>query len=351
MVLFDREISLDRRIMTMIKFCVVMLVIMMSGGIATASDNHNGDKHEALCNVLGAAVSIFQNGRGGMELRRALRSAIFGSETSADISTLLAGLPVTHHNPGSRKNWCGTCTHSDSDHYPGKSIPHDLLCLCTIGTNGYPVVSDGSARQLCGRSAMDLGCGGGAAHQCNAGNGAGWSESNSGGNAKEYVEATWKTVVQTCLQKGLKLNLEQARKTLTEQLKPKDGTSPIWARGHSYGCKGEKEDICVNYDSWCDTKEYPQWLKPLKLALETADFANIEVAAAQATTGTTNGNATQVSRVRRGTDTASQITHHSQTAHQQHKTTDTDPISNLFENEDRSIPQHTLWLLFGIFLH
>ncbi|CCD16859.1 unnamed protein product, partial [Trypanosoma congolense IL3000] len=152
---------------------LMVLVVMgiMSRCVAYSNvHNHNGKEHDALCSVLGAVVTLYRSARGGPTLQKALRRALFGNENGdGDLNTLLADLPSTHHNPGHRERSCGDCRYGGGEDYPGWSIPHDLLCLCTVGKNGYPFTNDGqNSKMFCGQSAQNLGCGNG--NGCHNGN-------------------------------------------------------------------------------------------------------------------------------------------------------------------------------------
>ncbi|CCD14896.1 unnamed protein product, partial [Trypanosoma congolense IL3000] len=194
--------------MMMYFWMVVIMVIVVTVGMATVGDNHNGKKHDTLCGLLSAAVSIFQSGKGGPVLRKALQRAIFGGESGAlSLKTLIETPPEEFKNPGRRANWCGACRYI-GEAYPGKSIPHDLICLCTVGENGYPF-KESSITKLCGLSATELGCSRDSSPRCEAGDGEGWSELSTGTSAKEHIDATWKTAVAKCLREGLKLDLEK----------------------------------------------------------------------------------------------------------------------------------------------
>ncbi|CCD16275.1 Variant surface glycoprotein [Trypanosoma congolense IL3000] len=265
-------------------FFVFMAMVMMGlsgSSLGTGTNehhNHNGDNHDDLCSVLKAAVTLYHSRRSGEKLRKALKRAIFGNESGGgDIETLQKGLPETHNNPGNRKNWCGDCTYG-GDHYPGKSIPHDLICMCTVGSSGFPFTHmSENGKTLCGKSATDLGCeknresGTG----CHGKNNSHWwndtstnHEPNGKGQVKEHLETTWNTVVKPCLQGR---HIEQAKKTLLEKLYVGHQSSPSWARGHT-NCGGDHSDVCVSYGHQChDNPNSPQWWQELYDALTTTE--------------------------------------------------------------------------------
>nr|CCD21841.1 VSG [Trypanosoma congolense IL3000] len=328
------------------------MVIGVSVGLTTVTPmHHNQKEHAALCDVLGTVVAIFESGRGGTKLQRALSRAILGNENGGTgVRALLGTLPQEFHNPGNRHNWCGSCGHGGKDHYPGKSIPHDLLCLCTVGGDGYPFYanSDG-APTLCGKNAKDLLCGQAEGKHCASEARTGWSEQKFDEKVKNHLNATWGTVVKTCLGKKMKFDLDTARNTLMEQLKPKDGyTSPIWARGHTY-CGGINGDVCVSYGSCSEIPGFPQWQEGLYEALEKADFTQTELTSAVSHNASTEDG--QTDGQYGPNEDYPQGTQQENHGVQQRSKRSTNPTSHHSEQQSCSIPAQPLWLLSELFFY
>ncbi|CCD13880.1 Variant surface glycoprotein [Trypanosoma congolense IL3000] len=295
-------------------------------------NNHNKNEYEALCSVLSSAVTIFESGRGSSALKKALEQAIFGSKTQQDkLESLLWALPQEFQAPGDRQNWCGVC--ANSHHYPGKSIPHDMLCLCTVGGAGYPFSYGAST--LCGKSARELGCSGDYRTDCSGSEG--WTESKHGEPAKTHVRATWDAVVKPCFRAQSPNSLEETRNTLMKHLKPPDGYSPIWGRGHSY-CGGTGGNVCLNYPNPCGPTNFPQWVKDLSEALEKEDFAKAENTSTgpSTTTPKRNGVQPQVGRTLERGGEYSQAAKEAEIETPQHHTNDGKPISHPSEKENDS---------------
>ncbi|CCD14442.1 Variant surface glycoprotein [Trypanosoma congolense IL3000] len=245
--------------------------------------NHNGEDHHVLCGLLGVAVHKWKT-TNNPTAKEALAQSIFGNTNGGDLDGLSKGLPPEYHKPGNRQNWCGTCADSNRKHYPGNSIPHDLLCLCTVGENGYPFIEHGSIKQLCGQNARELGCEQDAGNPkgCHNGNGHGWSDSKYDDQARKHLNATWNAVVTTCLGKELKHDVEKTRKTLLEKLKVGEYSSPVWARSH-HRCSGVNGDVCVSYGSQCDREDNnnsPQWWWHLEKALTAPNLQPAQLNAA-----------------------------------------------------------------------
>ncbi|CCD17375.1 Variant surface glycoprotein [Trypanosoma congolense IL3000] len=252
---------------------MVCLVFMLLHGRTTTSHNHNGEHYGTLCDILAAAVQKWKS-TNNPTAKKALSQAIFGHPNGKGDPSKL-DLPSTHLKPGNRKNWCGECMYNDQESYPGKSIPHDLLCMCTVGENGYPFIQYSEVRQLCGKGAKELGCDkdAGNAERCHSDdNKHGWTESNWDGQANKHLNATWHAIVKACLRGKPKSDVDKARKTL-QKLDVGEYSTPSWAWGHS-GCAGGNSDVCVGYGSWCleHPKEYPQWWKTLYEALNAPDL-------------------------------------------------------------------------------
>ncbi|CCD15452.1 Variant surface glycoprotein [Trypanosoma congolense IL3000] len=263
---------------------VGMLMMGLSGNSLSTGisehHNHNEDNHDTLCSVLKAAVTLYHSPPSGEKLKKALAQAIFGNQTGGKLEDLKKGLAHEYKTPGSRESSCGSCTYSDRKHYPGWSIPHDLICMCTVGEHGYPFgqnSDDHGNPTLCGRSAADFGCGKNPkdGSGCHENNKHWWTHSSnhdwSGtGQVREHLTATWEKVVKPCLQRR---NNGQTKKTLLEKLKVEEQQSPKWARGHTL-CNGFSGAVCVNYGHHCGTEHNnnsPQWWKELYEALTTME--------------------------------------------------------------------------------
>ncbi|CCD17450.1 Variant surface glycoprotein [Trypanosoma congolense IL3000] len=263
---------------------VVCLAVMLVPGRTTTSHNHNGEHYGTLCDLLAAAVQKWKTANNS-SVKKALSQAIFGHPNGkGDPSEL--DLPSTHHKPGNRRQWCGECVYGDQESYPGKSIPHDILCMCTVGENGYPFLEglDKPDTRLCGRSAGDLGCGQdvGNGKGCLKGNGHWWSENSDRNHAGKYLKATWDGVVKTCLGKQLNLDAEDGLKTLLNKLKIGKYSSPAWAWGH-HGCNGVDGAVCVTYGTRCHrphNTNFPQWWWDLEEALNAPNLTQAELHAA-----------------------------------------------------------------------
>ncbi|CCD15722.1 Variant surface glycoprotein [Trypanosoma congolense IL3000] len=253
-------------------FWMVVCLVMRIGGASTGSPTQRNKKeHDVLCGLLGAAAEKWKT-TNNPQAREALAQAIFGNKTGGDIETLKQDLPEEFKNPGNRANRCGSCMYSNGKHYPGWSIPHDMLCMCTVGQGGFPFLeksNDSGNPTLCGRSAKDFGCEQNRDHGTGChGNKEWWNETTWNRQAKGHLNATWEKVVKPCLG-GEKLQLEAALKNLTESRK--DRETPSWAQGHGR-CNGISGAVCVYYGYQChDDPRSPQWWQTLYEALTASE--------------------------------------------------------------------------------
>ncbi|CCD16943.1 Variant surface glycoprotein, partial [Trypanosoma congolense IL3000] len=169
--------------------------------------------------------------------------------------------------------------------HPEKSIPHDLICLCTVGGAGAPFNIGGET--LCGKGPDELGC-----EKCKpasgsrGGSGKGWDAVEDG---KDQLEKTWKNVVLPCLVGGNEGNLKAALETFTRHLNDR---KQLGEQGSD--CGGYNTvNICVSYANCEGTNGYPVWWKELEKAFVA------EAAAAPSLEGSTPGS----SAGRKGTET------------------------------------------------
>ncbi|CCD12527.1 unnamed protein product, partial [Trypanosoma congolense IL3000] len=157
---------------------MAVAVIFVSGSssisIASVGKEHNKEEHARLCNLLMAAVNKWEEVKTREStdpLKRALGKTLFGNENGGEMGDLKGGLPKDYEKVEGelslRLTWCGlpqeSATGKKKPRWPGHSAPHDLLCLCTTGQDGYPfneVGSDsGTATMLCGKPKEALGGG------------------------------------------------------------------------------------------------------------------------------------------------------------------------------------------------
>ncbi|CCD16139.1 Variant surface glycoprotein [Trypanosoma congolense IL3000] len=199
--------------------CVAaMEMVGAENGDSEGTKEHNKEAHHLLCNLMNAAANKWREveKRASTDpLRKALKTTLFGYGTVETLETLKSGLPKDYEGveeiSGSRGNSCGQPQYVDAWHYgdaqarwPGHSAPHDMVCLCTLGNNTWPLNGTQKATTLCGKDKNALG-----GHD-----GKGWS---SGGSGNEHVKATWEKVVTPCLsESGKEEDLKRALETLID---------------------------------------------------------------------------------------------------------------------------------------
>ncbi|CCD17112.1 Variant surface glycoprotein [Trypanosoma congolense IL3000] len=237
----------------MMKLFMVCLVVVC---VCASEDkkNHNGDHHATLCGLLGTAAHKWKT-TNHPGVKKALSQAIFGHTQGGDIEKHSQVLPSDYHQSGNRENWCWHCKNYET-HHPGKSIPHDLLCLCTVGSKGHEYSDRTSS--LCGRNGVVLNV----VH--------GWSSSNSG---VEHLKDAWEKIVKPCLQNGPRVNIDQAVANFSSSMENRD--TPNWSASHTGNCKGDSghSSICVGYDGWClHGNDYHLWWKDFVWALRAPNL-------------------------------------------------------------------------------
>ncbi|CCD12155.1 unnamed protein product, partial [Trypanosoma congolense IL3000] len=218
----------------------LMTVLLMIGVtfVDGGGKHYNNAEHDLLCDVLKAAVGLWQNreNRNGL-LGRALAQTIFGTRDRVEDVTNIK-FPSVYTSPDYRLDWCGDCD-DPSGPYPGRSISHDLICLCTVGGGGAPF--NFGAETLCGKKQGDLVCEG-----CTepfhlaGGRDHGWDGNQSG---KQQLQNTWNKIVLACLTNGTNGNLKAALDNFTSSL---GGKKQLGGQGGN--CGGDNAvNICVNY--------------------------------------------------------------------------------------------------------
>ncbi|CCD13266.1 Variant surface glycoprotein [Trypanosoma congolense IL3000] len=246
----------------------VWMVVMVFFGVAASADekDHNGAQHQALCGLLKAAVTKWGEVRGrepADPLRKALGQTIFGKVEGGDLSVLKV-LPTDYNNVEgrltSRGTWCGQPfyeTHTAHGwRWSGHSAPHDLVCLCTLGNNTWPLNHTQKETTLCGKDGNALG----------GSDGKGWS---NGGSGNEHVKATWVKVTVPCLNGEAGGDLKQALNEFLGKLqhKPDGDINPsryILGENNvtetdSDACTGSpKLGVCVSYFN--ATSPMPWWV-------------------------------------------------------------------------------------------
>ncbi|CCD16435.1 Variant surface glycoprotein [Trypanosoma congolense IL3000] len=231
----------------------VVGVCAQESGEPTEKTDHNKEEHEILCGVLKAAVGKWGTSGEGLSdpLKKALGRTIFGSESGGTLEAL-KDLPGDYTERGAiRGNFCGQPYeepkfYSAPHRWSGFSAPHNLVCLCTKGENGWPVNSSDNQDTLCGKTRDALG-----------GGNKGWTGNNTG---QAQMKATWKNVVTECLEGGRQKsgNLEEALNNFLNKLqhKPDGETNPSrYILGENNvtekdydACTGyPKRGVCVAY--------------------------------------------------------------------------------------------------------
>ncbi|CCD14468.1 Variant surface glycoprotein [Trypanosoma congolense IL3000] len=220
-----------------------------SGELSGKTD-HNKEEHERLCGVLKAAVGRWGiSGEGLLEpLKTALHRTIFGyGSVEQKVEKLRNALPEVYKGGDlDRAMLCGEPKFEEvhQPRWSGHSAPHDVVCLCTVGNNSFPLNGTGSpSSTLCGRGKIEL----------KAGEKKGWTSSGKG---EDQITATWDNVTKPCLEgSGKGENLKEALETFIAALKTMPSTKGRQGMqlgegtpDDSYACTGSPtRGVCVEY--------------------------------------------------------------------------------------------------------
>ncbi|CCD13803.1 Variant surface glycoprotein [Trypanosoma congolense IL3000] len=263
------------------------IVVMLFVGIGKAEDSekdHNGDAHQALCDVLKEAVGKWGDGGKHLSepLQKALGKTIFGKKSVGEtVESLRGKLPDDYEKVkdllSQRYFWCGESKQEGESsginppRRSGHSAPHDMICLCTPGDGGWPLSgTEGSKKILCGRGSEEFDV---------KRDKEGWGISRQG---KNQIIATWNVVVTECLKpngEGTKLKdaLEAFIKKLSTLV---TGIHPYQSLGKgnfisNYSCSGtETQGVCVKY--YPEEKLAIPWWKDLRQAIEADELEKKE---------------------------------------------------------------------------
>ncbi|CCD15236.1 Variant surface glycoprotein [Trypanosoma congolense IL3000] len=258
----------------------IWMVMMVFFGVVASADekDHNGAQHQALCDLMKAAVGKWGSSGEGLSepLKKALHQTIFGNESGGSLETLRNGLPKDYEEvlkqSDSRNFACGQHYNDPTElgrvHQvlrSGQSAPHDLVCLCTVGDGGWPLnISD--SEKLCGLDKSSLG-----------GGSEGWGdESHETKVGKKQITATWNKVTTPCLKEGQGGDLKKALHNLINKLV---NTSVVWYPSRfqlgegepsdDFACTGSpKRGVCVEYYNSTTTLYPLPWWSELEKAIQ-----------------------------------------------------------------------------------
>ncbi|CCD15154.1 unnamed protein product [Trypanosoma congolense IL3000] len=168
-----------------------------------------------------------------------------------------------------RGSRCGGCHQEEKFYYPGSSITHDLMCLCTPGKAAEPFYGyywwlfgyKANGFKLCGKLKEDMGV--------NLNHG--WY---SEGRKKEAngLEKSWKAVIMGCFNGWKNRNitgsqdlteklqkLTEAMTNFTKILKQVNGMHKLgWTKEHTPSDGTDEKRIHVHYNT-CNGKRKPWW--------------------------------------------------------------------------------------------
>ncbi|CCD14182.1 Variant surface glycoprotein [Trypanosoma congolense IL3000] len=252
--------------------------------IARKTD-HNLEEYNALCNLLKIAVhewkELKSRGNEG-PLKKALGRTIFGDDSGGDLEGVKSkAFPQVYNglkeSSLSRLLWCGGPYDEDSrknwkhqPRWPGHSVPHDLVCLCTTGGHGWPFnnpAGDTVKNSLCGKPKEAL----------EASENQGWGTGIQSHKGEKQIKATWSSITEDCLKDaGQEGNLKDALEKFIAKLNctgaSNHGKRCKLGEGDfvTYPCNGN-EKVCVMYHNSTDTMEHKPWWVDLKNVLDTAE--------------------------------------------------------------------------------
>ncbi|CCD13256.1 Variant surface glycoprotein [Trypanosoma congolense IL3000] len=271
--------------MMMFKFLIVVVMCLVVRAEDEKKKDHNQEAHKALCDFLKVAVNKWGD-RGqtlSPPLKKALGKTLFGGG-EGDIQVLKEKLPGDYKDvekdSGTRSAWCGQPHHDgDTNHqnlrrWSGHSAPHDMVCLCTVGENGWPVNNSGTSTdndKLCGADRKALG----------ADDGKGWGYSVHEGNA--HVTATWENVIVPCLNGEAGGDLKQALNEFLGKLQHKPdvpanpsryilGENNVTKSDYTACTGSPKYGVCVAYFNATTRNPKPWWTDLQKAIPEEEKF-------------------------------------------------------------------------------
>ncbi|CCD16277.1 Variant surface glycoprotein [Trypanosoma congolense IL3000] len=235
---------------------IVGVICMVNGDLR---EDHNKDEHDRLCRLLRTAVFYWKNKQGELSkgLQRALNLTIFGRESGGSLGNLKVKLPDVYGREPTenRTQWCGEppngTVRNDIPRWPGYSAPHDLLCLCTPGDQGWPLNdNEHASEKLCGQRREAL----------HTESSEGW---DSSGHGIDQIYATWNKITKPWLEDvGIEENLKDALKNFTSKLvRRSDKYGYKLGQGTPDGqnvCTGQRPyDLCAMY--YNNTSPKPWW--------------------------------------------------------------------------------------------
>ncbi|CCD13081.1 Variant surface glycoprotein [Trypanosoma congolense IL3000] len=192
-----------------------ILAILVAMVVGIRARDINKKEHAKICEALVQTITLWKMVESkewipSMGLASALRVAIFGDERVGLVGDLKETLPEAYVIPGHRGQWCASCNHNEEKH-PGKSIPHDIMCLCSTGRCEEPFQYHGwsgckgywTEHTLCGKTHEELG------HP----DGGGWwskggpeTTQRSTGNLTKYLQISWNQTVWGCMKAAIQNN-------------------------------------------------------------------------------------------------------------------------------------------------
>ncbi|CCD16041.1 Variant surface glycoprotein [Trypanosoma congolense IL3000] len=278
----------SRRIGKGILAMLLAMIMVMNGvrggdfGNYGTGYNFNGKHHDVLCEALKASADLWNASRTSdlrleRGLEKALGEALFGNHGKKDLAAITEVLPSGYNSPKHRGMWCGRCRQKEEKHYyPGSSITHDLMCLCTSGKFGEPFYSwwwnfflfrygfSTTSYKLCGKKREEL-----VKDQSD-----GWFDDGEKKGSKG-LDKSWKTVVWGCFDSrnkndgigSLDLREKVARlietmKNFTNTLKHSKGRHKLGGfDGHDTESDGSDEKSMHVWYHDCERVRKPWWKK------------------------------------------------------------------------------------------
>ncbi|CCD12981.1 Variant surface glycoprotein [Trypanosoma congolense IL3000] len=243
----------------------------------------NDREYKALCDVFQASLDLWNASREsafklGSGLEGILRQALFGTYGTRNMDSITNALPRDYKNPRlwNRGTRCGGCHKDDKFYYPGSSITHDFMCLCTPGQGAEPFYGfyflfyKENGFKLCGRGREEM-----VPDRYH-----GWYTEARGSKVSKVLERSWESVVWGCFNgwkikpeqgsldlKGKVTKLNATMKNFTMILKQVNNLDKLGGfEEHTEADGSDERHIHVRY-AHCNSKKRPWW-KKLKETLD-----------------------------------------------------------------------------------